>query len=112
MRLGDLMARVKVAGVTEQMTPDLARSILAELRRRAEPAERRELRDELLRRAAEQLEGTPWAKSKSLAAEVKASIGRNLALAIPGSVRALVIEALEVDPFTPRHWRQIHRIIR
>ncbi|MCY1077409.1 hypothetical protein [Archangium lansingense] len=105
------MARVRVSGVTGTMTPDLAREVLTELGRRAQPSERHDLRNALIRRAAEQLPGGLWEKAKRLEHEVKAARASRSAAADASSVRALVLQALEIDPGTPRGWRQLLRII-
>ncbi|WNG25814.1 hypothetical protein F0U62_18675 [Cystobacter fuscus] len=110
--LPELMARLRVASVTGSLSPDLARELLLELSSRADRAERRELRDERLRAAGALLPGSPYERSRELAARV-ARLGA-LHHAAPGGadmVRSLVLEALEIDPETPRGWRQLLRII-
>lgn len=110
-QLEDVLARVRVAGVSGKMTPDLARAVLAELVRRAQPGERHAIRNSFLRRAAEQLPGGPWERARALEREVRAARMTRIAPADPGAVRALVLQALEIDPNTPNGWRQLLRIL-
>ena len=111
--LGSLLTRVRVAGVTGQMTPDLAQALLDELRRRAAPNERHAVRNQLLREAAGLISGTLYAKAKRLAAEagvVTSSRPSPIGPADDG-VRALVRQALTIDPDMPTSWRQQLRIL-
>ena len=58
--LADLIARVRVAGITGNLTPDLAREVLGELEGRLSFEERRTARDAALRAAAAKLpQGLP-----------------------------------------------------
>ncbi|WNG37877.1 hypothetical protein F0U61_32495 [Archangium violaceum] len=106
------MSRVRVAGVTGAITPDLAAAVVAELGRRAGAAERSDIRNELLRQAAELVSGTRYAKAKRLEREaLAAKSGRRAADADVDGVRPLVERALEVDPEMPTSWRQMERIL-
>ncbi len=106
------MSRVRVASVTGAMTPDLARELLAELGRRAAPAERHDIRNELLRQAAQLVTGTVYAKARRLEQEATAAKARRRSPdADVDGVRSLVERALEVDPEMPCGWRQMLRIL-
>ncbi|MFE8600240.1 hypothetical protein [Archangium violaceum] len=110
-QLADVLARVRVAGASGIMTPDLARAVLVELMKRAQPGERHAVRNGFLRRAAEQIPGGTWERARKLEQEVRAARMTRIAPTDPGAVRALVLQALEIDPGTPSSWRQLLRIL-
>lgn len=111
-RLESLLVRVRVAGDTGVMSPELAAEIQAELRRRALPAERAEVRNAQLRKAADLLPGTAYQKAKGLAKVIQSLEGVRCPLPDGrGTARDLVIDALQIDPETPQSARQIFRIL-
>lgn len=113
MPIEDVIKRVSVAAVTGTFTKDLAREVLEHLKgRRRSPREQRAERNAVLCRAAAQLPGTSHAKAERLALEVTTLAERREApFGEAGGARALARQALEIDPKTPRSWRQMLRII-
>lgn len=109
--VGDVeqLARLRVATATGRLPHDVGAwavefidLALIDGRREARDVEER---NRLLRRAALLIPGSRWTRAHTLAAAIA---GR--ATAEPG-VRALVVQALQVDPGCPTSVRQILRLV-
>ena len=107
----DQLARLRVAIATGNLPADLGAWAIAELAARADGAERRGLRDQLLADAAHALlpDGSTWARAGALQAELAAVDRRAGDL---GDARRLIAAALELDPGTPRSVRQLFAILK
>ena len=101
------LARLRVAIETGRLPSDLGRWALERLTEFASAADRAELRNALIRQAAELCEGSTWAKAHQLQAELVAAKRQSLG----GEIRELLAEALEIDPACPCSVRQLTRIL-
>lgn len=108
MTYADQLARLRVAVATGHLAEDLGRWALDQLAARAGDAERIELRNLLLRAAAALLPGSTWARARRLSGELLAMERRR---GPADEMRALLAEALEIDPGCPRSHRQLLRIL-
>jgi hypothetical protein len=107
------LARLRAATATGALPRDLgmwALDLLAELEPAAERVERR---NGLLRAAAGRLSGSRWAKARRLERELRAAGSRlrTRAAEVDDGIRALVAEALAVDPDAPTSLRQLLRVL-
>jgi hypothetical protein len=109
---GEQIARLRVARETGRLAPDLGTWVLEELAELAPAGERVAARNALLRRAADLVTGSRWAKARRLEREIAAlrSRLRERAADVDG-VRELVARALEVDPDLPTSRRQLLRVL-
>lgn len=107
----DLLARMRVAAVTERIPADLAREAISALTEAAAHSERVAVRNDLLKRAAEMVDGGLYAAAVALEDEIRR---RALLPSTPpkNEFESLVAEALSVDGETPRSRRQLLRIIQ
>jgi hypothetical protein len=109
----DNLARLRVVVTTGRCPRDLAAWALEELEELAPAGERVDARNALLRRAADLVSGSRWAKAIRLERELRtlAASPRLRERAADDGVRELVARALEVDPDAPASRRQLLRIL-